>query len=192
MNPMDHIQLSDIQRIYPATTVVELVFSDAQQALFVSAPDWEDETQSRVLRINPQTLSVEAEIALPVKGFGVALDDKRGLLYLTQGFNGSVAVVDICKNRLIATIPLMEEVVFEQRYQQEGISGARLAFLMRELARFGVSEGYPGSFANWCLIRSRSGCFCRDWGSGSTAFYLLSIPASAGWKKCCRAFAITS
>ncbi len=51
------------------------------------------------------------EIALPVKGFGVALDDKRGLLYLTQGFNGSVAVVDICKNRLIATIPLMEEVV---------------------------------------------------------------------------------
>ncbi|XJB16608.1 YncE family protein (plasmid) [Escherichia coli] len=143
MNPMDHIQLSDIQRIYPATTVVELVFSDAQQALFVSAPDWEDETQSRVLRINPQTLSVEAEIALPVKGFGVALDDKRGLLYLTQGFNGSVAVVDICKNRLIATIPLMEEVVFEQRYQQEGISGARLAFLMRELARFGVSEGYP-------------------------------------------------
>ncbi|MEN0615319.1 hypothetical protein [Klebsiella indica] len=143
MNPMDHIQLSDIQRIYPATTVVELVFSDAQQALFVSAPDWEDETQSRVLRINPQTLSVEAEIALPVKGFGVALDDKRGLLYLTQGFNGSVAVVDICKNRLIATIPLMEEVVFEQRYQQEGISGARLAFLMHELARFGVSEGYP-------------------------------------------------
>ncbi|POT58301.1 hypothetical protein C3432_10385 [Citrobacter amalonaticus] len=137
------IQLSDIERIYPSTTVVELVYSDSQQALFVSAPDWQDESQSRVLRINPQTLAVEAEIALAAKGFGVALDDTRGLLYLTQGFNGSVAVVDITQNRLIATIPLMESVVFEQRYQEEGISGERLAFLMRELARFGVSEGYP-------------------------------------------------
>ncbi|EED1845363.1 hypothetical protein E8X45_002591 [Escherichia coli] len=143
MAQMNHIQLSDIQRIYPATTVVELVYSDMQQALFVSAPDWGDETQSRVLRINPQTFSVEAEIALSAKGFGVALDDKRGLLYLTQGFNGSVAVVDISKNRLIATIPLMEKVSFEQRYQQEGITGTRLAFLMGELSRFRVSEGYP-------------------------------------------------
>ncbi|EAN5735665.1 hypothetical protein EJD04_23245 [Salmonella enterica] len=137
------IQLNDIERIYPSATVVELVYSDSQQALFVSAPDWRDETQSRVLRINPQKFSVESEIALEVKGFGITLDDSRGLLYLTQGFNGSVAVVDITENKLIATIPLMEEVVFEQLYQQEGISGKRLAFLMRELARFGVSEGYP-------------------------------------------------
>lgn len=145
MRKMDarQIQLSDIERIYPATTVVELAWSESQQALFVSAPDWQDESQSRVLRINPQTFAVEAEIALEVKGFGVALDDVRGLLYLTQGFNGSVAMVDIAKNRLVATVPLMEEIAFEQLYQQEGISGERLAFLMRELARFGVSKGYP-------------------------------------------------
>lgn len=142
MKPQD-IQLSDIQCIYPARNVVELVYSASQQALFVSSPDWEQEQQSLVLRINPHTLKVEAEIALEAKGFGVTLDDRRGLLYLTQGFNGTVAVVDIAANQLIATIPLMEEVVFHQCYQQEGIHGVRLAFLLRELERFGVSKGFP-------------------------------------------------
>lgn len=132
-----------LQRIYPATTVVELVWSTSQQALFVSAPDWAEESHSQVLRINPHSMQVEAQIPLPVKGFGVALDDRRGRLYLTQGFNGSVAVVDTVTNQHIATIPLMAEVVFEQCYQQHGIGGERLAFLLRELARFGVSEGYP-------------------------------------------------
>ncbi len=137
------IELADIQRIYPAKNLVELVYSASQQALFVSSPDWEDERQSRVLRINPQTLNVEVEIPLEVKGFGVALDDSRGHLYLSQGFNGTVAVVDIAANQLIATIPLMEEVVFLQLYQREGIGAERQAFLLRELERFGVSEGFP-------------------------------------------------
>lgn len=140
---MKQPQLTDIQRIYPAKTLVELVYSASQQALFVSSPDWEDEGQSSVLRINPQTLTVEVTIPLPVKGFGVALDDRRGHLYLSQGFNGTAAVVDIAANRLIATIPLMEEITFHDLYQREGIVGARQAFLMRELERFGVSEGFP-------------------------------------------------
>ncbi|CAI1024350.1 TPA: YncE family protein [Serratia fonticola] len=135
--------LTDIQRIYPAKTLVELVYSASQQALFVSSPDWEDEGQSRVLRINPQTLAVEEEISLQVKGFGVALDDHRGHLYLSQGFNGTVAVVDIAANRPIATIALMQEIAFKQLYQREGIVGERQAFLLRELERFGVSEGFP-------------------------------------------------
>ncbi|MTH46807.1 YncE family protein [Intestinirhabdus alba] len=140
---LPQIKDADVECIFPAATVVELVYSASQRALFVSAPDWQDEMRSRVLRINPQTLAVEAEIPLTAKGFGVALDDRRGFLYLTQGFNGSVAVVDIAANRLVATIPLMEEVVLETRYRQEGIGGERLAFLLRELERFGVSEGYP-------------------------------------------------
>ncbi len=120
--------LTDIRRIYPAKTLVELVYSTSQQALFVSSPDWEDERQSRVLRINPQTLAVEEEIPLQVKGFGVALDDCRGHLYLSQGFNGTVAVVDIAANRPIATIALMQEIAFKQLYQREGIVGERQAF----------------------------------------------------------------
>lgn len=140
---MKQQRLADIQRIYPAKTLVELAYSASQQALFVSSPDWEDEGQSSVLRVNPQTLAVEVAIPLQAKGFGVALDDCRGHLYLSQGFNGTVAVVNIAVNRLIATIPLMEEIAFHDLYQREGIVGVRQAFLLRELERFGVSEGFP-------------------------------------------------
>lgn len=164
---------SDIERIYPAKTVVELVYSDAQQALFVSAPAWQDESESRVLRINPHTFTVEAEIALKVKGFGVALDDERGLLYLTQGFNGSVAVVDIVNNRLTATIPVMDEIVFAHYYQQAGISGERLAFLLRELARFGVSKGYPWKLRELVFDKRSGRLFLPGLGLGVDSVLLV-------------------
>ena len=57
----------DIKREALSSTVVEMAYSTSQQALFVSAPDWKEEARSRVLRLDPNTLAIKAEIPLQVK-----------------------------------------------------------------------------------------------------------------------------
>lgn len=136
------IKPEDIKRQPLSSAVVEMAFSPSQQALFVSAPDWKEEAKSRVLRLDPATLAVQAEIPLQVKGFGVALDDAGHRLYLTQGFNGSVGVVDTTTNRALASIPVTEKSMLEKTYKDAGISGKRLEFLLEELKRFKITEDY--------------------------------------------------
>ncbi|MGK9174587.1 hypothetical protein KXR87_15360 [Yokenella regensburgei] len=125
-----------------APTLVEMAWSAKQQAIFVSAPDWKEEAQSKVLRLDPRTLTIEAAIPLAVKGFGVALDDSRNRLYLTEGFNGAVGVVDTAGNRSIGQIPVQEKVNLEAAYRKAGISGARLDYLLAELKRFKIVDDY--------------------------------------------------
>ena len=125
-----------------APTLVEMAFSEKQNALFVSAPDWKQEGNSSLLRLNPQTLKPEVTLSQDVKGFGVALDDKGNRLYLTQGFNGSVGVVDTLSNKTLAKITLQKKVNLEHAYRAAGISGKRLAYLLAELKRFGISDDY--------------------------------------------------
>lgn len=136
------IKPEDIQRQALSSALVEMAYSPSQQSLFVSAPDWKEEARSRVLRLDPATLAVQAEIPLQVKGFGVALDDAGKRLYLTQGFNGSVGVVDTQTNRALSSIPVTEKTMLEQTYKQAGISGKRLEFLLKELKRFKITEDY--------------------------------------------------
>lgn len=126
-----------------AADVVELAHSAAQQAVFVSAPDWEDEDRSALLRLHPDTLAVQAEVPLQGKGFGVALDDAANRVYLTQGFNGAISVVDTQHNRLVKRIPVMEKVNFERAYQEKGFSEKRTAFLLEQLKRFKVVDDFP-------------------------------------------------
>jgi hypothetical protein len=78
------IKPQDIKREALSSTVVEMAYSTSQQALFVSAPDWKEEARSRVLRLDPNTLAIKAEIPLQVKGFGVALND-AGLQRRSRG-----------------------------------------------------------------------------------------------------------
>lgn len=136
------ITQQDIKRQLLSSALVEMAYSPSQKSLFVSAPDWKEEAKSRVLRLDPTTLAVQAEIPLQVKGFGVALDDAGHRLYLTQGFNGSVGVVDTTTNRALDSIPVTEKTMLEQTYKEAGISGKRLEFLLKELKRFKITEDY--------------------------------------------------
>lgn len=136
------IKPQDIKREALSSAVVEMAYSTSQQALFVSAPDWKEEARSRVLRLDPNTLAIKAEIPLQVKGFGVALNDVGNRLYLTQGFNGEVGVVDTTTNHALGSIKLLDKAVLEQAYKQAGISGKRLDFLLAELKKFKITEDY--------------------------------------------------
>ncbi|WP_413503766.1 YncE family protein [Serratia grimesii] len=136
------IKPEDIKRQPLASALVEMAYSPSQQSLFVSAPDWKEEAKSRVLRLDPTTLAVQAEIPLQVKGFGVALDDAGHRLYLTQGFNGSVGVVDTTTNRSVGSIVVTEKSMLEKTYKDAGITGKRLEFLLGELKRFKITEDY--------------------------------------------------
>ena len=119
-----------------------MAYSAQQNALFVSAPDWKEESKSRVLRLDPATLQPQASIAQQAKGFGVALDDRGNRLYLTQGFNGAVGVVDTEHNQALHDITLQNKVNLATAYKQAGISGQRLAYLLEELLRFNISNDY--------------------------------------------------
>ncbi len=131
-----------IRRATVAPAVVELAWSAKQNAVFVSSPDWKDEKKSTVLRLNPQTLETQATISIDVKGFGVALDDENNRLYLTEGFNGSVGIVDTASNRSLGSIKLQEQVNIESAWRKAGMAGEHLDFMLSELKRFKISEGY--------------------------------------------------
>lgn len=126
-----------------ASDVVELAYSARQNAVFVSSPDWNDEINSSVLRLDPATLTIQQRIALTGKGFGVALEDATNRLYLTQGFNGSICVIDTAHNRVLKRIPIMEKVNFERTYKARKLSAPRTAFLLEQLKRFRVVEDFP-------------------------------------------------
>ena len=101
-----------VLRAAPAPGLYELAYSPRQDALFVaSAGGFGDGAlPSRVLRLDPQTLAVQAEIALPLKGFGVALDEVAGRLYVGHSLDAAVTAIDIATNQVIGTAKLAAKV----------------------------------------------------------------------------------
>jgi DNA-binding beta-propeller fold protein YncE len=99
-------------RAEPAPALYELTFSRSQNALFVaSAGGFGDGAPpSRLLRLDPVTLAVQAEIALPHKGFGVTLDDAAGRLYVGHSLDAAITAVDIAGNRVAGTAKLADMV----------------------------------------------------------------------------------
>jgi len=136
------INAENIHRQTVAPDLVELAWSAKQQAIFVTSPDWKDEKRSSVLRLDPKTLAIQATIALDAKGFGVALDDSNNRLYLTEGFNGAVGVVDTVSNRSLATIPLQDKVNIESAWRKAGMTGEHLDFMLAELKRFKITDDF--------------------------------------------------
>ena len=67
-----------------AAEVLEIVFSPAQSSLYVSSPNWKDETLSRTLVLDPKTLEIKQEIPMEAKSFGVALDDAANRLFVNE------------------------------------------------------------------------------------------------------------
>lgn len=154
------IKPEDIHRAAVAPAVVELAWSAKQNAVFVSSPDWKDEKKSTVLRLNPQTLETQATISTDVKGFGVALDDENNRLYLTEGFNGSVGIVDTATNRSLGSIKLQEKVNIESAWRKAGMTGEHLDFMLSELKRFKISEGYLYKFREAQFDAGPGVCSC--------------------------------
>jgi len=112
-----------------APHLYEVVYSTAQKAVFVvSAGGFTPEApQSKVFRLDPATLAVQAEIGLPLKGFGLALDDAAGRLYVGHALDASVTAIDIASNRVVTTLRLAEMVQKPDGKQEAPYGLRRLA-----------------------------------------------------------------
>lgn len=102
-----------VQRKPIAQGLYELAFSPKQNAVFVASSGGFGDAAgpAQVLRLNPDTLAVEARIPLERKGFGVVLDDANDRLYVGNTVDTSVTVVDTAANKAIGIVQLMEKVV---------------------------------------------------------------------------------
>ncbi len=100
-----------VQREALARGVYELAFSPRQNAVFVafSGGFGKDSDPGKVLRLDPQTLAVQAEIPLERKAFGINIDDAADRLYVGNTLDTSVTVVDIANNRQVGIVQLQEK-----------------------------------------------------------------------------------
>lgn len=125
-----------------AKEVLEIVYSPNQKSLYVSSPNWQDETLSRTLVLDPKTLAIQGEIPMEVKSFGVALDDAANRLYLTQGFNGSIVAVDTTTNTVLKRIPIQDTINFQDTIAAADFGQERKDGLLKMLERFKVTDDY--------------------------------------------------
>jgi YVTN family beta-propeller protein len=117
-----------------APALYEVVHSPHQNAVFVaSAGGFEPGAPaSRLLRLNPQTLAIEAEVALPLRGFGLALDDAANRLYVGHGLDASITVLDTRSLSTVGRVALAEKIAgedgkakFEHHFRQLVLDPAR-------------------------------------------------------------------
>lgn len=103
---------SQVQRADLARGLYEIAYSPRLDAVFVASSGGfgKDAAASKVLRLDPATLTVVNEIPLERKGFGVALDDKAGRLYVGNTVDTSVTVVDVNTNQVVGLVQLMNKV----------------------------------------------------------------------------------
>lgn len=104
---------SSVQRAAVAQGLYELAFSPTQNALFVASSGGFGDAAgpAQVLRLNPDSLAVEARIPLERKAFGVVLDDAHNRLYVGNTVDTSVTVVDTASNKAVGIVQLMEKKV---------------------------------------------------------------------------------
>lgn len=147
------VQSSQIQRAAIAPALYEVAFSARQNAVFVASSGGfgEGAGPSKVLRLDPKTLAVQAEIALPLRGFGVVLDDASNRLYVGNTTEGSVTVVDTASNRVVQTVPLMKKV--------KGVDG---------------KEKYPHHFRELVLDTANARLYAPGLSSDGSSLYVMN------------------
>lgn len=106
------VKEAKVTRATVAPALYELAYSAKQNAVFVASAGGmgKDAPKSKILRLNAETLAVEAEIELAGRAFGVVLDDDLNRLYVGNGLEGSLTVFDTAKNAVLTTIPLAKKV----------------------------------------------------------------------------------
>ncbi|KAB0623824.1 YncE family protein [Castellaniella defragrans] len=102
-----------VQRQAVGQGIYELVYSARQNALFVAAAGGfgEGAAAPRILRLDPATLAVQAEIPLERKGFGLALDDAAGRLYVGNANDASITVIDTATGKVVGLVQLTSKKV---------------------------------------------------------------------------------
>ena len=107
------VRAPQIVRQSPAPALYELAYSARQNALFVTSAGGfgPDAPSPKLLRLDPKTLAVQQEIPLLFKGFGMALDDAAGRLYIGNTVDASITAVDVATNQVIGTLPLLKEKI---------------------------------------------------------------------------------
>ncbi|KKW67567.1 hypothetical protein AAV94_09755 [Lampropedia cohaerens] len=98
-----------VSRAAIAPALYELAYSARQHALFaVSAGGFgEDAPASKLLKLEPDTLAVVAEVPLEPSGFGIALDDAANRIYVGQGLDARIAVFDSTTLEPVGSVQLI-------------------------------------------------------------------------------------
>ncbi|RMX06427.1 YncE family protein [Corticibacter populi] len=102
-----------MQRQAVAPALYEIAYSARQNAIFVASAGGimdKNGPTPRILRLDPATLAVQAEIPLERPGLGLVLDDQANRLYVGNAFHASVTVVDTQTNRVTGVVQLAEKV----------------------------------------------------------------------------------
>ena len=104
-------QTAQVKRQALAQGLYELAYSARQQAVFVASAGGRGEgaAPSKILRLDPATLAVQAEIPLERKGFGIVLDDAANRLYVGNTNDGAITVIDTATNRVVGVAQLAQK-----------------------------------------------------------------------------------
>jgi len=115
-----------------APALYELAYSAEQQAVFVAcAGGFGDNARlARVLRLDPDTLDLQGEIPLQAPGLGVTLDDGQHRLYVGNGTETAISVIDTRSNEVVDFIRLAEKAEFPDG---KGGTALRIPHGLREL-----------------------------------------------------------
>lgn len=154
-----------VQQQAIAPSLYELAYSANQNALFVASAGGfgPDAPASQLLRLDPLTLAVQAHTELPLRGFGVALDDAANRLYVGNGLEGSITVLDTRTLQPIGVIALAETITgsdgqdkfahhfrqlvldsANQRLYAPGFSGTDSALYVVNTDQLAVEKVIPG------------------------------------------------
>ena len=103
---------ASLTRAPVAPGLYELAYSARQDALYAaSAGDrGAGAVPSRVFKLHPATLAVQAEIVLAHGGYGLALDDAAQRLYLGHAMDAAITVIDLAAHKVAGVVQLAAKV----------------------------------------------------------------------------------
>jgi len=119
-----------VQRNTIAQGLYELAYSPRRHELYVASSGGRgaDADPGRLVVVDPDTLEEIRSVALPGVGFGLALDDAAGRVYVGDGMNGAVYVVDLtAESSPVTTLHLGGEKVVRNGIEQYELQIRKLA-----------------------------------------------------------------
>ncbi|MFC0409903.1 YncE family protein [Roseomonas elaeocarpi] len=95
--------LGTTRRIAPG--LYELVVSDTPKQVYVASAGDRGKDNARILALDPATLEPRGAIELGGDpAFGLAINNRTGMIYTTNTRDGSVSAISVRDNRVVATI----------------------------------------------------------------------------------------
>ena len=97
-----------------APSLYELVFSRATGLVHVASAGQRDQNNAAILGLDPQSLEVRATFKPDEPAFGLAANNRTGLLYTTNTRSGSVSLIDPKADKLVAKLARGEKAHVRQ------------------------------------------------------------------------------